>query len=275
MLAQVLIPPILLPIPGAVIVGGIIMVGIALFQLFGGSKVLAEGIEVAVQWLLDRTVVITKWVFERAVEAWGLVVAPLRDLWAAMWDLSFELARVVRDIVVHRIPQALSWAADELAALGARVSGVALGLFRFIGEIRDSLTGLVTTTRDWLVAVPIAAAMAAVVALEGFVTGVAVPRLWDGIREARDALGRLVKGVRVDLAVLTALVAGGVMTAVRLVNRCSKFLRWLCGRPKDVLHAIMTGNWPILSLPIMLAAIRGMATAGDAVEDELARYLDA
>ena len=61
---------------------------------------------------------------------------------------------------------------------------------------------------------------------------------------------------------------------VRIVSRCSEFLRWLCSRPKDTLHAIMTGNWPILGLPIMLGAIRALATGGDAVEDELSRYLE-
>ena len=270
-----LVPPIFLPLPGGLIIGGIVLVGVVLFHLFGGSKVLGEGLNIAVQWLLDRTTFITQWVFEKVVEAWGLVTRPLRNLWDAIWDVTFELVGAVRDIVIERIPAALRWAAGQLGELADRVTRVANGLILWVTGLTDALGASIVATRDWLVDVPIRAVSEAVGALGGFVTGEAIPRLQDGIREAWDWSRDAVKGVRLDLALLTALVAGGVMTAVRIVTRCSTFLRWLCGRPKDTLHAIMTGNWPILSLPIMLAAIRGLATGGDAVEDELARYLDA
>ncbi len=274
MVAQVLVPPIFLPLPGGLIIGGLVLVGVILFQLWGGRKVLGEGLATAVQWLVDRGTFIVKWVFEKVVEAWGLVAGPLRNLWDAIWDVTFELVSQVRDIVLERIPAALRWAADQVAALADRVTRVTNGLILWVQGLVDGLGAAIVASRDWLLEVPIAALATAVGALDGFVRGDAIPRLQDGIREAWDWARTAVKGVRLDLALLSALVAGGVMTAVRIVTRCSTFLRWLCGRPKDTLHAIMTGNWPILSLPIMLAAIRGLASGGDAVEDELSRYLE-
>lgn len=272
-MAAQLVPPLFVPTPGTLIVAGVVVVGVSLFKLFGGFELIGAALQSSVTWLLQRADFVARWIYERAVSAWASVTGGLRRLWAGIATFASDVWEAVRVITLVHIPAAIRWAEQRVGALWDALNGWVADL---AGRIADALTAALRAVDDlrrWVVAVPVAGLWGAVRSLTALVVDDVIPSIGNGLADVWRRARGLVSDLRLDLAFLFALGAGVVTTAVRTVWRCGEFLRWLCSRPKDMLHALMTGNWPILSLPIAIAAIRALATSSDAVEDELSNYI--